>query len=230
MATLQTPQTTRPTIQTETTATATTATTVTVPVKNFFRNVIVPDTFRRLAYKETLTLQSTDSIYYSVRCFARTPEPENPLETELDEPFGPTKDERPYALVNLNEGGMTATKRKAILDELAFLRRLRLVHKKDENTYYVSSLAYFLYKEVDGLFSIDEKERTRDSLKPLVTLLVTYTLPGYYWQAYYAKPYLPQEISMTGKLRSALTEIRALWAELRGFFTPPLQVNAQLVP
>ena len=191
-----------------------------VSLKNFFRNVIVPDIFKRLVFDKNVTLKSTDSLYYSVRCFAL--ETETPLETELDQPFGDADDARPYALIDLTVEGKTATKRTAILDELAFLKRLRLVHKKDDNTYYVSSLAAFLYKAVDGLFYKDEKERTRDALKPLITLLTTYTLPGYYWQAYYAKPHLPQEISMTGKLRSALTEIRALWNELRGVFTPPL--------
>ena len=216
MATPQTSQTTNPATQP-----------AAVPLKNFFRNVIVPDTFQRLVYDKKITLKSTDSAYYSVRCFALTAE--NPLEKELDQPFSDADNAQSYALIDLTVEGRTATKRTAILDELAFLRRLRLVHKKDDTTYYVSSLAYFLYR-ADGLFSIPDKELTRDALNPFVTLLTTYTLPGYYWQAYYAKPYLPQEISMTGKLRSALTEIRALWTEFRGFFDGTLQVNAQLVP
>jgi hypothetical protein len=192
------------------------------PMKNFLQNKAVPGLFQKLVFDKRLTLKSTDSPYYSVRCFDRTPESANPLEKELKEPFDDAEDPRPYALVDLKVEGKDPATRKSILDELAFLKRLRLVQKKDDNTYYVSSLAAFLYKKVDGLFSKDDKD-----MKPLITLLVTYTLPGYYWQAYYAKPYLPQEISMTGKLRSALTDIRDLWAELRGFFDRPIQENAE---
>jgi hypothetical protein len=198
---------------------ATTQPTTAGPMKNFLQNKAVPGLFQKLVFDKTLTLKSTDSPYYSVRCFAVGSE--NPLEKELKEPFGDVNDARPYALIDLNKEGTIPATRKAILDELAFLKRLRLVHKKDDNTYYVSSLAAFLYKPTDGLFSKDDKD-----LKPLITLLVTYTLPGYYWQAYYAKSYLPQEISMTGQLRSALTDIRALWSELRGFFDGPIQENA----
>jgi len=177
---------------------------ITVPQKNFFRNVPVPGLFQSLVYDTQITLKSTDSAYYSARCFDRSPEPENPLEKELENPFDDAVDARLYALVTLTDNvkKVPATL-KAVLDELTFLRRLRLVHKKDDN-YYVSSLASFLYRPSDGLFSNPDGERTHELLKPFVPLLVTYTLPGYSLQAY-----LCEAVSFSGDFHDGEAPIGA---------------------
>jgi len=194
---------------------------------NFFRKAPVPSLIQLLDFntnKHSVTLKSTDSPYYAVRSLNEKATEANPLETPFGDPFKDVVDTRSYAKLILGEGVDPQT-RKEVLEEIAYLRRLRLVKDgEDPNTYYVSSLASFLYGE-QGLFASNKGERS-PSLKSLVTLLVTYTLPGYYWQSYYAKPYLPTTISITGKLQTTMTEIESTWNELRGFFDRPLQENA----
>jgi len=203
-------------------------------LKNFFRNKSVPGLFGTLAYNQesaTVAITSTDPAYYAIRSLNEKEADQNLLVTEFTDPFTATfVDPSKYALVDLNVSGSTPQLRKEIQEELNYLNRLRLVKQKDDNTYYVSSLAVFLYND-QGLFSLYSDSLTQQMklnyITPLVTLLVTYTLPGYYWQAYYAKPRLPTMISATGKLQTVLTEVEALWKELRDHFEPALPISLE---
>jgi len=106
---------------------------------------------------------------------------------------------------------------KAAEHELDFLKQFNLVLEKDGN-HYVNDRAKIFYDRATGLFN---GQGTKD-YNVIKRLLKTYTLPGLFWKAYYARLKLPDTIELARRLDYDMLKIHEELLHLNNQdFVPP---------
>jgi hypothetical protein len=186
---------------------------------NLFTQKPYPPEFADLSYNTTIPLTSVDLPYFCILSF-RGLLPSIPL---ADDEI--TVDMDTFA--DISDGGwavVDVSGSKIKTQEFEFLERMALGIQVGDD-YYVSKFAYLLYDVSDGLFSnfdsTDTAEEKKAWLTPLMRLILTYLLPGLWWETFYARQYLPDSIGETTRLNANMLEIERELKEIDTIFGLP---------
>lgn len=187
---------------------------------NLFTQKPYPREFADLSYNTTIPLTSVDLPYFCVLSF-RGALPSIPLAdgeatVEMD------------TFADISDGGwavIDVSGSKTKLREFEFLERMALGIQLGD-TYYVSKFAYVLYDGTDGLFenydSTSRAENKKAWVSPLMKIILTYILPGLWWEAFYARQYLYEETGEVTLLNAKMLEIEKEYESFAAEFDFPV--------
>ena len=172
---------------------------------NTFTKQPVPPQFTDLSYNVSIDMTREYAPFFSVRSSILKDEVKVGGKGFAD-PFKQTR--ATFAKI---------TDPKAAKDELEFLKHFNLVAEKG-GSYYVNDRAKIFYDRTTGLFN---GQGTKD-YNVIKRLLKTYTLPGLFWKAYYARLKLPDTIELARRLDYDMLKIHEELLHLNNQdFVPP---------
>jgi hypothetical protein len=163
-------------------------------VINIFTGTIIDARLTGLTYDQPeLVLKPTDKAYYHIRA-----------ETELgDTPFQIPNSLTADMKKEIRLGGTAAfdISGNGIPIDLEFFDALGLVIKRDN--------LYYIHPRTQGLIEFFRNYRPnhKSLLAPLLDLLMHYTLPGQYWNAYAARKLLPENVGESNALYNQMNDI-----------------------
>lgn len=192
--------------------------------RNLFTQQPYPDEFNDLSFNQTIRLTSIDPVYFAVRSF---------YEKRHGMPIGQHVEDFKDTFVDISDSGW------AIIDisgsnsktsEFEFLKTMAMAIEID-GVHYISKFAYLLYDPTDGLFrnydNEDDAETKKAFLTPLMRLFLTYVLPGRWWNAFYARQYLPDTIGEATALNAEMLEIEDAWLSIASDYGLPVENHVE---
>jgi hypothetical protein len=122
---------------------------------------------------------------------------------------------------------------KTKMREFEFLERMALGIQLGD-AYYVSKFAYVLYDATDGLFenydSTSSAENKKAWISPLMKVILTYLLPGLWWETFYARQYLYEGTGEDTLLNAKLLEIEKEYLGFSAEFDYPVVEEDDVEP